>query len=320
VAVETEDHYRTIVRELTEGSVVPLLGAGVNLCGRPDDVTFQRGGDYLPSGRELTQHLATHFNYPQAKRNGRFARGLDLVRVSQYVVAKDGAKPLYRELRNVFNADFPTTPVHDFFARLPARMRKRGSDRRQLILTTNYDDALERAFAREKEPVHVVWYIADPAEERGRFWHRAPGAKARQISKPNSYTLPIEEETVILKIHGAVDRGDPEWDSYVITEDHYIEYLTRTDISNLIPVTLVAKLRRSHFLFFGYSLREWNLRVILNRIWGQQALTYRSWALQPNPELLDEEFWSRRGVDILAASLDEYTSALSGHLELELPS
>ena len=37
---------------------------------------------------------------------------------------------------------------------------------------------------------------------------------------------------MILKIHGAIDRAGPEaeWDSYVITEDHYIDYLTRTEI------------------------------------------------------------------------------------------
>jgi hypothetical protein len=85
---------------------------------------------------------------------------------------------------------------------------------------------------------------------------------------------------VILRLHGAVDRVGSEWDSFVITEDHYIDYLTRADISNLLPVTLAARLRRSHYLFLGYRLRDWNLRVILHRIWGQQRLTYKSWAIQ----------------------------------------
>ena len=40
---------------------------------------------------------------------------------------------------------------------------------------------------------------------------------------------------MILKIHGAVDRTDSDRDSYVITEDHYIDYLTRTDISEPRP-------------------------------------------------------------------------------------
>jgi hypothetical protein len=316
-AIETEDHYRTIVRELTEGQVVPLLGAGVNLCGRPKDATFQRGGDLLPSGRELTQHLATHFNVPQAENASRFRRGLDLVRVSQYVVVKNGERPLYRELRRVFNAEVPTTPVHDFFARFPKRMRERGSDRRQLLLTTNYDDALERAFAREREPVHVVWYIADPVEERGKFWHRPPGGEPRQISKPNSYTLPIEEETVILKIHGAVDRSDEDRDSFVITEDHYIDYLTRTDISALLPSDVRLHLKRSAFLFLGYSMADWNLRVILHRIWGDQLLSSRSWAIRNDADTVERTLWEERKVEVFDFELETYMRQLEQRIEDE---
>jgi hypothetical protein len=120
---------------------------------------------------------------------------------------------------------------------------------------------------------------------------------------------------VILKIHGAVDRPTGERDSYVITEDHYIDYLTRTDISNLVPVTLAAKLRRSHFLFLGYSLRDWNLRVILHRIWGEQKLSWKSWAIQLNPHAIDQEFWRNRDVDIFNVRLEEYVAALSERMQ-----
>ena len=37
---------------------------------------------------------------------------------------------------------------------------------------------------------------------------------------------------MILKIHGDVDRADEAADSYVITEDHYIDYLARENISS----------------------------------------------------------------------------------------
>jgi hypothetical protein len=43
---------------------------------------------------------------------------------------------------------------------------------------------------------------------------------------------------------------------------------------------LAVKLRKSHFLFLGYSLRDWNLRVIFHRILGAQRLKYKSWAIQ----------------------------------------
>ena len=120
---------------------------------------------------------------------------------------------------------------------------------------------------------------------------------------------------MILKIHGAVDRIAAERDSYVITEDHYIDFLARTDISNLVPVTLVAKLKRCNFLFLGYSLRDWNLRVILHRIWGEQKLSWKSWAIQLDPDPMEEEFWRKRGVDILNVRLEEYIATLSERVQ-----
>ena len=79
-----------------------------------------------------------------------------------------------------------------------------------------------------------------------------------------------------------------------------------------MPVTLAAKLRRSHFLFLGYSLRDWNLRVILHRIAGAQSLTYKSWAVQLSPTELDQKFWRRRDVDVLDMPLERYVGALRG--------
>jgi len=148
--------------------------------------------------------------------------------------------------------------------------------------------------------------------------HRVPGADAVVVERPNEYrALRPDERAVILKMHGAVDRTDPDapWDSYVITEDHYIEYLARTDLANLVPVTLAAKLRRSHFLFLGYSMRDWNLRVILHRIWGEQKLKYKSWAVQLRPSELDREFWELRGVDVLDIPLDNYVAELDAMLD-----
>ena len=124
---------------------------------------------------------------------------------------------------------------------------------------------------------------------------------------------------LILKIHGTVDRDDSEQDSYVITEDHYIEYLTRTDISNLMPSALVAKLKKSHFLFLGYSLRDWNLRAILRRIWDEQKLNCKSWAIQLNPDSLDEEFWTDRDVDIFNIRLEEYITTLHERMHAYRP-
>jgi SIR2-like domain len=313
-AESLDSHYRIVIKAMMEGRVVPLLGAGINLCGRPADVVWERQDPrFLPSGGELAGFLADYFEYPPD--NVR-----DLVRVSQYAAVMQGLGPLYDELHEIFDADYEPSAIQGFLASLPEIQRDKGfKPQFQLIVTTNYDDALERAFRAAGEEFDVVSYVAD-GEHRGKFLHRPPEGEPRLIEKPNEYAeLALDVRTVILKIHGAVDRVDSEWgDSYVITEDHYIDYLTRTDISGLLPVTLSAKLRRSHFLFLGYAMRDWNLRVILHRIWGQQKLNYKSWAIQVEPEPVEREFWQKRGVDILDVPLERYVEGLVAGLRQPL--
>jgi hypothetical protein len=299
-----EDHYWLVAGRILAGRVVPFLGAGANLCGRPEGV--------LPSGRELAECLASSSRYPIDDEP-------DLLRVAQYVDAVLGEHALYEYLRSTFDADYPPTALHCLLAEVAGQIRAQGRQP-MLILTTNYDDALERAFEARGEPCEVLWYEAKRGQSHGRFMHRTADAIVT-IDRPNEYLTPsLRENTAILKLHGAIDRKDPKRDSYVITEDNYIDYLSTGDIASQIPITLREKLGESHFLFLGYSLRDWNLRVILNRIWGQQALDLKSWAVQrknPKGKLseIEQKLWRDRGdVDLLYVPLDEYVVNLQAQL------
>jgi hypothetical protein len=305
---ELRAHCRIVARRLREGRVVPFLGAGTNMCGRPADADW-RSGDYLPSGLELASYLAESYAYPQEEE-------LDLLRVSQYVQSVTGGRALYDELHDVFARDYAPTSLHELLAALPAAIRnwrEQGfSARQQLIVTTNYDDALERAFTLAGEPFEIVTYLAR-GPDRGKFVHHTSAGDERVIEQPNRYReLSLERQPVILKIHGAVNRGSEARDSYVITEDHYIEYLAQTDIANIIPAALMAVMNESHFLFLGYSLRDWNLRVILQRMWGRQPFEekYTSWAIRKDPSRLEERLWRSRNVEIFDVDLDGYVTLL----------
>jgi hypothetical protein len=296
-----DTHYTLVARAIAEGSLVPFLGAGASLCSRPPLAHFERGR-YLPDSAELSACLSS--TYPAEETP-------DLLHVAQFVYVMEGSGPLYERLRNVFDTDYPVTDLHAFLASIPGTLAARHYPAPHLlVMTTNYDDLVERAFAAAGVEHDVVWYVAD-GEHRGKFRHRTPGGEVRLIERPNEYgALSLKERSIVLKIHGAVSRTNPEDDSYVIAEDHYIDYLTRTDISALMQVTLAAKVKRSHFLFLGYSLADWNMRVILNRIWGGQQLTYTSWAVQRHPKELEIECWKKRGADILNVNLADYVSAL----------
>ncbi len=239
----------------------------------------------------------------------------DLAQVAQYIAALEGEGPLYEELHDVFNADYPTTRLHRFLARLSQHIRTAEDSRGcMLFVTTNYDDLLERAFQEADEPYELVTYIAE-GRDRGCFRHFSVEGEPTVIRVPNEYSgLPLEDHPVIIKLHGAVDRHH-QLDSYVITEDHYIDYLTRADVGSLFPVKLAAKLRASHFLFLGYSLRDWNLRVMLYRMWGeQQGRNFKSWAVQADPSPIDQAAWDERGIDILPLKVEDFVTAMEQRL------
>jgi hypothetical protein len=304
-------HFSLVADLLGNGEIVPFFGAGANLCDRPDEAIWEFGR-YAPSSGELAATLATSSRYPDTD--------IDLLRVSQYVDATLGERRLYRYLHEVFDANYPPTSLHRLFARLPGLLRTQGRPQ-LLLLTSNYDDLLERALQEVGEAVDVVWYEAKRGPMQGRFMHRPPEGEVVPIERPNEYTdLDLDERTVVLKLHGAIDRVDARSDSYVITENSYIEYLVGGDVGAQIPFSLLERMEDSHFLFLGYSMRDWNLRVILSRIWGAQQLDLKSWAVQREPgtagaRVVEDALWRDRGdVDLLYVSLREYTDRLGREL------
>ena len=283
------DEEGEIVKALLAGRVVPVIG--------------------LDGAGDLAEHLAKAFDVPDD-------RPIDLARVSQYVATMQGSGPLYDELHARFEAAVEPSPLHRFLARLPELLRERGAPH-QLIVTTNYDLALERAFEESGEELDIVSYVATGAH-RGRFWHRPPGEPPRPIDVPNTYAteLSLDRRTILLKLHGAVDPlPEREWESFVITEDDYIDYLGHSELTAVVPVALAARLRRSHFLFLGYEMADWNLRLILNRIWGERPVGYRSWAVQRSPSPLAQAFWRRFDISALDVDPQSYVELLERRLE-----
>ncbi|MFL5951808.1 MAG: BTAD domain-containing putative transcriptional regulator [Gaiellaceae bacterium] len=286
VAPPAEDHFEQVLDALFQGRLVAVLGTEIG---------------------DLTARLAQRFDYVE--------NGYGLPRIAQYISVMKGSGPLYDELHSLLDADATPTPIHRLFASLPPLLRERGLPH-QLLVTTSYDLALEAAFVEAGEEFDVVSYIA-AGPQRGKFCHLRPDGTGRVVDLPNTYAaeLSLEERTVILKLHGQVDRGaEREWESFVVTEDDYIDYLSHSDVAASVPVGLAAKLRRSHFLFLGYTMADWNLRVVLNRLWSDHPLSYRSWAVQPDAKPLEREFWKRRDVDVQELPLERYVELLAGHV------
>ena len=117
---------------------------------------------------------------------------------------------------------------------------------------------------------------------------------------------------MLLKIHGGADESEVrDRESFVVSEDDYIDYLAEAPLSTVLPVGLAARLRRSHFLFLGYDLDDWSLRVFLRRLWGDERVSYRSWAIGSPIDLVSAEYWRQRGVDAFELPPAEYVAELT---------
>ncbi len=308
---ELARHISSVMNTLKRGAVVPFLGAGANLSGGPGG-DWQLGGSRLPSGRELARYLADEFLPPTPNP-------LHLERVALDIAIDPGEAVLYDVLREVFDADYPPTHLHHLLARMPAVLRDKGWRALDVIVTTNYDDSLERAFLDQGVECHVLSYIAR-GRDSGRFAHFPPGGgDAVVIDDPGSYEMPEDEDgrlpPTVVKLHGAVDRFAGEHDSFVITEDHYIEYLAMGDIVPQLPAAIRARLARSHFLFLGYSLADWNVRAVLHRLWRAQNGERKSWSIQLGVDPLQVKAWDQRRVEVIEIDIGDYVAELEAALE-----
>ena len=302
-------HFDAMVDNLLQGKLVFFLGAGVNLCGRADSDAFEIGR-HLPDGAELAAYLAGRARYARDQSG-------DLLRVAQYIDIERGWGPLYEYLHEIFQHDYLPTTVHRILASLPAAIRDNvpeGKRRFPLIITTNWDHSLEQAFTDAGEQFDIVTYIAE-GPHKGKFTHGRPGEHPVLIDRPSEYVkqIPFGERAAIAKIHGSV-AAELEDDSFVITENDYISYLSSGEFQALVPRDIFMRLQRCHFLFLGYSLRDWNLRVILQRLWGDDA-PYNHWSVQNGFDHTEEVAWLRKKVDSIDSPLGDYMTGLAESLE-----
>ena len=283
---------------LLKGRVIPLLGSGASIDETRGDATLIPGqGSYLPSANELARHLAEKAGFPEEEE-------LRLTKVAQYYDVVGGRKALNDELHSIFDCDYPLTSVHTFLADIDAPL---------LIVTTNYDDCIERALKLKNRKYDLVIHTTDTAAGDHLLWWEDGKTEPMKIS-PNKLDLGnLDDRTVVYKMHGAVDRIFAKRDQYVITEDDYIDFLSRMTKNKAVPAIFAEPFQSRHFLFLGYALSDWNLRVVLNRIEKdlRRPKGIRSWAVQQNPSALEQRFWQERGVEVYNKPLDEFIRELT---------
>jgi hypothetical protein len=291
------------------GKVVPFLGAGASFVGRPPGAVWAADQTaFLPSGRELSNLLAGETMFPAESQIDRD----DLAKVSSYYADVNGRRVLRERLREVLANDYPSGELHHFLAALPEH---------QVIVVTNYDTLVEQAFQAAGKPYDLVVHPADRKDiANAVLWWRHGETEPVPIA-PNELDIDLARTTTIYKMHGTVDRDTGTWDNFVITEEDYVEFLSRMTANTAVPSLFYEYFRERSFLFLGYSLSDWNLRVILKNL--SKLLSPKrgvgtdrdedilpSWAIQLHPSELERTLWKNRQVSIFDLTVDEFVAKL----------
>jgi NAD-dependent SIR2 family protein deacetylase len=301
-ATKQDIDYDWIAKALKDGTVVPFLGAGVSAgCG-------------LPSGRKLAKILVQEGKFPDQEGQDNLAF------VASYLsqISRD-ANVLKTLLREHFSIEAKPGALHECLASIKAL---------ELIVTTNYDDLIERAFARR-----FPWIIVDRYEAPGNLWlglgdraweevNAATLTKAlanieKRLQKEKSIDITDKgwgSRPIIFKMHGSLNRADRRHDGFLITEEHYVNFLGRPQY---IPSMLERKMRRQNFLFLGYGLRDWNVRVMLRKLALMQleaADPVVSWAIVREASASEKDLWRAHNVRMYDVELDEFARQLQDRL------
>jgi hypothetical protein len=229
-------------RALAAGRWLPIVGAGISATAATED---QRRP---PGWAKLAELLAT--DLPGAVTTN------PIDSISAYAETYGRPYLVERLSELLLINDIEPGEVHDKFACLPFDM----------VVTTNFDFLLEKAYARQRRPC-------------------VPLIGESQLSMQRE-----PEATYLLKFHGDVNH--PE--QLVVTEDDYDGFVRRNP---LLATFLSWWLLTREPVFLGYSLDDADFREILTLLRERLGrMTRPAWAILPADPNNQAPKFSRRGI------------------------
>lgn len=227
-----------------DGQLVIFVGAGASICSG------------MPTWGQAIKEIASHL--------GICDEPFDFLRIPQYYFNARGKKEYTQLMRKVFrHGDFlPKHEIHDKIIEFNTHT----------IITTNYDNLIEKAAEDNSEVICVVSKDTDLSYRKG-------GKE-------------------LIKIH-----GDFESDNFVLKEDDYLSYSRNFRlIENYVKSIIGTKV----VLFLGYSFSDPDIKQIFS--WAKDILDgdfQRAYLIEAGKEYdaNEADYYKNFGINVLYASL-----------------
>jgi hypothetical protein len=258
-----------------------FLGAGVH-ARPPEGSAFSYPLELRPpSGRALSRELAAACDF-----NGRFPDedpgNLQRVALAYEIDSSRGR--LVDAITSAVDTAKEPSPMLRALARLDF----------PLVITTNYDQLFERALREAGKQPRVAVYKPE-------------------VEPTTDFRNATVQSPVIYKLHGDIFQRD----SLVVTDEDYIQFVLRMSDKepyDPIPLSLKFFLTGSTTLFVGYSLLDYNLRLLFKALrWKIDAANVPdmySVDFRPDPLIMDVWQSQRRYVQFIAQDVWSFVPQL----------
>jgi hypothetical protein len=266
-----DDAVRLIATAVSDRRCILFLGAGAHAAPPADSRFEYPEADRPPIGSALSQALATDCNlaarFPSENPS-------NLQRVALFYEIARSRHRLVDAVTSAVQTGKQPSPVLRGLAELGF----------PLVITTNYDQLFEHALIANGKHPRVAVYTP-------------------RLEATTDHRDPTAESPIVFKIHG--DIGSPE--TIVITDEDYIQFVLRMsnkDPYDPVPLTLKYYLTGWTTLFVGYSLLDYNLRLLFKTLrWKiDSASVPDMYSVDYHPDPLIFDVWDnqRRYVKFIA--------------------
>ncbi len=266
-----DEIFKYIVEEVAQHQCILFLGSAIHAPPPPWLAQYSYPKEKAPPvASQLSKYLAEKSNYPNRD-------WWNLQRVAQHFETRLFRSRLVEEIKKAVHVE-----------REPSEILQKLADLEfPIVITTNYDQLYEQALDKKAEQERAAGKTA--TQYQVSVYNPNTKNKTKTIDcLPN----PDPKRPYILKIHGDVDR--PE--SIVLTDEDYIQFVLRmSDKHPFHPFgnNVLAYLMKWTTLFIGYSLVDYNLRLLFKTLrWKLDAAQIPpTYSVDKQPDTLIRDVW-----------------------------
>ncbi len=280
-----KDPMDEIAKAVTNGKCILFMGAAVHSAPPEGSKYVYPEAERPPIGSAFARHLAANSDFA-TKMPDEDVRNLQ--RVAQFFELANQRSDLTTQIKAAVVTGKKPSPVVRALADLNF----------PIVITTNYDRLFETALRQVP---------GNPKDPFVSYYQKNEKEDIATVDFPFDEDF-SEARPFVFKMHGDIEH--PE--SIVITDEDYIHFILRmtdTGVYDPIPKTLQVQFKRWPTLFIGYSLKDYNLRVLFRTLrWKVDRAGFpRTYSIDLYPDPLIKTVWGDRGRFVSFIAQDVWT-------------